>query len=227
MSRPSSPSPDRHAATARKPAAAGSSAPPATPTSSPARAQHLNPDATPFSPSPSSTRSQKDELPDWLVFSPSSSKGRSTEPRHGAPASPSASFTEVVHRKGKAPMDEASSSVVAPPSAVSPIGLHGRCSSRAPPPLCHRVRARNGRSLSAASIGGESLGRPLRRHLGARFQLTWWAVASTPSTSTMSLPPAPSSLAVCAATLKATRPTSEGSPSHHILPSLPSVSTVL
>jgi hypothetical protein len=42
---------------------------------------------------------------EWLLFSPSSLEGRSSSLGHFAGASLSPSFTDVVKRKGKAPLD--------------------------------------------------------------------------------------------------------------------------
>jgi hypothetical protein len=51
------------------------------------------------------------DLEDWLLFSPSSSKGRSSVPASLADASPtSSSYVNIARGKGKAPMEEAGSS---------------------------------------------------------------------------------------------------------------------
>jgi hypothetical protein len=47
-----------------------------------------------------------EDLPDWLLFSPSSSEGRSLEHGHPPRASLATSFADVIHWKGKAPMVE-------------------------------------------------------------------------------------------------------------------------
>jgi hypothetical protein len=46
-----------------------------------------------------------EELPDWLLFSPSYLKGRSPALGHLSAAWPAASFTDVVKGKGKSPVD--------------------------------------------------------------------------------------------------------------------------
>jgi hypothetical protein len=56
---------------------------------------------------PSSTpaRAQDGDLPEWLLFSPSS-----LEPGHRHGVSPDVSYAEMVRRKGKATMEEGDSS---------------------------------------------------------------------------------------------------------------------
>jgi hypothetical protein len=66
----------------------------------------LNPSAAPFSPSFSPAPSASKELPHWLLFSPSSSEGRlSACPGRRSSFSPSPSFANVVHIKGKEPIE--------------------------------------------------------------------------------------------------------------------------
>jgi hypothetical protein len=74
----------------------------------------LNPDATPNTPSSTLASAQEGDLPEWLIFSLSSSEGRSSQPgcRHGV--SPKVSYAKMVWHKEKAPMEEAGSSVVRP-----------------------------------------------------------------------------------------------------------------
>jgi hypothetical protein len=67
----------------------------------------LNPQATPFFPSPPSGTTAE-ELPEWLLFSPSSSEGRSGRP---SSVSPTTSFTDVVHQSGSTAPQWAGSSV--------------------------------------------------------------------------------------------------------------------
>jgi hypothetical protein len=76
---------------------------PASPTTPSRQPSPLNLNAAPFSPSTSLSRVAGKELPEWLLFSPSSSEGRS--PASGRFAGPSLapSFAEVVHGKGKSP----------------------------------------------------------------------------------------------------------------------------
>jgi hypothetical protein len=65
-----------------------------------------HPHTTPFSPSSSSRRAASEELPDWLLSSPSSSEGRSPSlghfSGHRSSSSLADSFADVVHNKGKA-----------------------------------------------------------------------------------------------------------------------------
>jgi hypothetical protein len=70
-----------------------------------AASSSLNPAASPFSPLASQGGEAGDELPEWLLFSPSSSVG------------PSLTHGDVVHRKGKAPLEDnphSGGNVVAP-----------------------------------------------------------------------------------------------------------------
>jgi hypothetical protein len=71
-------------------------APPSTSTNTPRSSPLLNSSIEPFS--PQSTVSGED-LPDWLLFSPSSSEGRSLALGHPSASSSASSFTDVV--KGK------------------------------------------------------------------------------------------------------------------------------
>jgi hypothetical protein len=64
----------------------------------------LNPDAALFSLSSASRRAVGEDLPDWLLFSPSSSEDLSSGPHGGRSASPVSSYADAVRRKGKAPM---------------------------------------------------------------------------------------------------------------------------
>jgi hypothetical protein len=95
------------------PHAAGSSPPPPTTSSTFVHSSPpLNPNATPFLPS---SIALGEELPEWLLFSPSSSEGRSLALGHIFGASSVTSFADVVRGKGMAPMDP-----VGPPPEVGP-----------------------------------------------------------------------------------------------------------
>jgi hypothetical protein len=111
----------------RHPAAAGPSS-----SSNPAP---LNPTATPFSP-PLSSGATGEELPKWILLSPSSSEGRSPAAGRRSLASPPSSYTDAVRGRGKALLQEGS-------LALAHDGLRGAfmadsrrsgCSSRAQAP---------------------------------------------------------------------------------------------
>jgi hypothetical protein len=99
---------------------------PASPSSA-ALPRPLNPDAAPFSPSRASEVAGV-ELLEWLLFSPSSSEGRSSVGCRSI-ISPAPSLADVVRGKGKAPMVEPT-----PPPSTSNVcsggRLHGGRSSR-------------------------------------------------------------------------------------------------
>jgi hypothetical protein len=97
---------------------ASSSPPPPPQSHSAQRHGSLNPDAAPFSPSP--VRPVGEDLPKWLMFSPSSLKGPSSTQASLAGASLASSYAEVIRGKGKASMDEA--------------GLSSRSARSVPPP---------------------------------------------------------------------------------------------
>jgi hypothetical protein len=85
----------------------------------------LNPAASPFSPTPN-PQEASEELSDWLLFSPSSSEGRSSAHGSGRSASPSISFVErsrhckwtVAHRMRAPPLWS---------QPGCPEQLHGQC----------------------------------------------------------------------------------------------------
>jgi hypothetical protein len=83
----------------------------------------LNPRAASFLPSSTLSRASCGELPHWLLFSPSSSEGRSPESNRLLGASLAPSFAEVVGRKGKATMVdlEAGSHRTSQPSVGMPV----------------------------------------------------------------------------------------------------------
>jgi hypothetical protein len=89
------------------------------PSSPPPSCPHpaLNPEVAAFSPSFVPSGSAGEELPNWLLFSPSSSEGRSPATGHLVGASPSSSFVDVVRDKGKAPLEDPEPR--APPSVPS------------------------------------------------------------------------------------------------------------
>jgi hypothetical protein len=62
----------------------------------------LKPNAAPFSPS---SAASEEDLPEWLLFSPSSSEGRSSALGRISGASPATSCADVVKGKAKAPAD--------------------------------------------------------------------------------------------------------------------------
>jgi hypothetical protein len=82
-----------------------------------AASSSLNPAASPFSLLASRGGEAGDELSEWLLFSPSSSVGPSLTHGDGHSASPCPSYADVVHRKGKAPLEDnphSGGNVVAP-----------------------------------------------------------------------------------------------------------------
>jgi hypothetical protein len=123
----------------------------------------LNSDATPFSPSPSPSRTAGEELPEWLLFSPSSFDGRSPASGRLSDSSLALSFTEVVAGKGKSSvatpgLDLGRSKGKEPMGGSSSSGLqggHGR-----PSPAESGVAGRSGGFMAdarrAASSGRHS-----------------------------------------------------------------------
>jgi hypothetical protein len=72
-----------------------------------------------------------EEVPDWLLFSPSSLEGRSPPFGRLSTGSPVASYAEVVHSKGKAPIEPSGSSVLMD-KGKAPMKGHGSGAGRSP-----------------------------------------------------------------------------------------------
>jgi hypothetical protein len=86
----------------------------------------LLPEPLSFSPSATHRSTTSEELPEWLRFSPSSSKERSSG--YGRVLGPSlgASFIDVVRNKGKVPTEASSSRSSRGFTPPSSRGAHGR-----------------------------------------------------------------------------------------------------
>jgi hypothetical protein len=191
-------------------------APPASP---PTRQPPLppNPNAAPFSPSSTPRLAEGEDLPDYLLFNPSSSKGLSSGPRGGWSASPVSSFTDVVKHKGKAPMvafgsgsspgrsQVMSGSIGCPALPCPPPPLEAAwggfmadacCTPRppcpGPPPVQSDARCDGWQVIQRRKKWSRLRQPPPPPLLAARSPQIWWGGGSTACSRTMSRRLAPS-----------------------------------